>query len=146
MPRMDTVQTQSERSPQLRGVVGAWSSDRVEVLVPHTDYRLHLRPSDDAGPSRPPGTRIRGMVEGEAIRIHPMTDGGGRFIEPVIGEPRIVTGILRDMDPQSGRVIIEAVVPFRLTTLGDQDFSHLSIGGMVTCHVRSGLRLVLEHG
>jgi len=142
---MDTAQATPARTHRLRGIVGSWSSDRAEILIPHTDYRLHLRPKENV-PAQAAGTRVRGVVEGEAIRVHAMTGGGGRFIEPVIGEPRIITGILRDMDPAGNRLVIDAVVPFQLSTLADQDFSGLRIGGMVTCHVRSGLTLVVDAG
>ena len=141
---MDTAQQKKATSPRLRGVIGTWSPDRIELLVPHTDYRLFVQPDHASAPTLAPGSRVRGIIEGEVIRVHPMTGGGGRYIEPVIGEPRIVTGVLRDMDAQAGVVVIEAVVPFRLATLADQDFGDLVIGGLVTCHVRSGLRLVLD--
>jgi hypothetical protein len=121
-----------------RGILEALDPDGLILHLPHTDYRLRLRLA--AAASRvtiPPGKRIGGTIEAEALRMHPAA-GGGRFIEPVSGEPRIVAGIVLAVDEAQRRVLIDAGVPMSLIAAEDQDFDAIEPGGLINCYVRSG--------
>ena len=83
---MTTTQSSDLIRPILRGVDG----DMITVHLDHTSYeiRMHLEGAVTAAP----GKRVKGSVTAEALRVH-AAQGGGRFIEPVSGEPRIVAGV-----------------------------------------------------
>ena len=128
------VQTQSVA----RGIVESLDSDGIVLRLPHTDYRLHLKLAVPAGQvTAGPGQRIAGTIEARALRIHPAA-GGGRFLEPIIGEPRIVAGAVLAVEKDRRRVLIDAAAPMWLTTEEDQDFGVIAAGGLVNCYVRSG--------
>lgn len=135
------VTTDAKVADQVRGILESIEDDRVVLHLPHTDYRLRLV-VDDAAPLRERvGKRVRGRIRGRALRIH-ATAGGGRFIEPIIGEPRIVTGTLRALDPVNHRVLVDVAAPMWLATESGQDYGVFSVGGLVTCYVESGTRFV----
>ena len=121
-----------------RVVLASVDGDSVELLLPHTEYRLRLRKMGDGGDMAAlVGKRVRGVIEGRALRIHPAA-GGGCFIEPVIGEPRIVAGKVCIVDPVAGRLLVDVSVPMWLTTEPNQDYDVLNVGSLVNCHVESG--------
>jgi hypothetical protein len=121
-----------------RGVLESLDDDRLVLRLPHTEYRLRLRltvPRSEI--VVPPSKRIRGTIRAEALRLHPAS-GGGRFIEPIWGEPRIVAGTVLAIDEAQRTVLVDAVVPIVLATREDQDFAVIAPGGLVNGHVRSG--------
>ena len=60
------------------------------VLAPSgNSYELSLVPAGRVDAE--PGQRVTGRIEAEALKIHP-AEGGGNFIEPIAGQPRIVAG------------------------------------------------------
>ncbi|MDY7108665.1 MAG: hypothetical protein SYC29_08505 [Planctomycetota bacterium] len=121
-----------------RGLVESLDDDGLVLRLPQTDYRLRLKLTVPASEiAVPPGKRIRGTIRAEALRMHPAA-GGGRFIEPIWGEPRVVAGTVLAVDEEQRTVLVDAVVPFLLTAREDQDFSVLEPGGLVNGHVRSG--------
>lgn len=121
-----------------RGILEALDIDGIILHPPHTDYHLRLRLNVPASQiTVPPGKRIRGTIEAEAMRMHPAA-GGGRFIEPISGEPRIVAGTVLAVDEAQHRVLIDAGVPMSLIAAEDQDFAVIEPGGLVNCYVRSG--------
>ncbi|MHC5023631.1 MAG: hypothetical protein ACYTGG_06930, partial [Planctomycetota bacterium] len=85
-----------------RGRLDAVSDELIELSLPGTDYHLHLAPTVPAAEiGTPVGKRITGRIEARALRIHP-AGGGGQFIEPVWGMPRIVAGRVLSLDPETG--------------------------------------------
>jgi len=126
--------------PQVRAVVHAVGEGRIELALPHSDYVMHLRL--EVAPDRiavPVGKRIRGRVDAVAMRFHGAT-GGGRFIEPVIGEPRIVAGTVIHVDRAGGRVLIDCAMPIWITPEeADQDWSIFEERALVTGYLRSGM-------
>jgi hypothetical protein len=115
--------------------------DRIVLAIPHTDYKLHLSPGVPVSAfSSLIGKRVTGTVQGEALRIHATsaTAGGGRFIEPVIGPPRIVAGRIKSLDQASNQLVVDVAVPFVLSPLPEQDWSILEVGRMVNCYIKSG--------
>ena len=120
----------------IRDVVTRDGVDCFVLAVPHTDYELRARCPEPGGCSADMvGDRVRGVFEAEALRIHGAS-GGGRFIEPVMGEPRIVAGVVRAIDDEGGRVLVDVAVPMWLRFDEAQDRSLLEIGGLVNCYVR----------
>ena len=122
------------------GVLEAIDSESVLLRLPHTDYRLQLRPTvptDELAGLL--GKRVRGTIEAVAQKIHPAAGGGG-FIEPIEGEPRIVAGTVLMADEEARRVLIDAAIPVWLTAQEGQDFGAIRSGGLVNCYVLSGAR------
>ena len=122
----------------VRAVVASLDDDRITLRLPQTDYQIRLGLDGAASHlGAEVGQRVRGTIAARALRVHAMA-GGGRFIEPVSGEPRIIAGTVLAVDRESGRVLIDAVVPMWLSTTENQDFDVFVEGGLVTCYVGSG--------
>lgn len=120
-----------------RGTVVSLDDDHLVLAIPETEYRLHLVPG--APIDAAPGARIEGVIEAVALRIHGAS-GGGRFIEPVYGAPRIVAGTVQRIDAAAARALVNVAVPMWVTWPKGQDLSVLTPGAFVTFHVRSGTR------
>jgi hypothetical protein len=121
-----------------RGVLESVSEDTLVLLLPGTDYRIELVPAVPAARlSEHVGKRVRGVVNANALRIHPAA-GGGRFIEPIYGMPRIVAGDVVSADEPAGRVVVRSAIPMVLATLQGQDFSILTPGTLVNFYVQAG--------
>jgi hypothetical protein len=131
------VTTPVDTDAQARGILADSRDDRIELTVPGTDYRLAFVPG--APVRTPAGKRVRGTVHAQALRMH-AARGGGRFIEPVQGEPRIVAGTIAAVDEPNRRVLLETAVPMWVTWQEGQDLSILRVGQLVNCYVRSGAR------
>jgi hypothetical protein len=111
----------------------------VVLGLPGTSYRIRLRLNGD--PSRLAdriGKRITGRVEGKAMRMHP-AHGGGRFIEPVFGHPRIVNGTIAALDVPGRRVLLDMVIPAWLTLADGQAADDFAVGQLVNLYVESGM-------
>jgi hypothetical protein len=116
-----------------RGVVESIDDRELVLAVPGSAYRLHLAP---AGPiSTPVGQRIRGTIHARALRVHP-AKAGGRFIEPVWGQPRIVQGIVCGTEDK--RLLVDVSVPMWVTLGEGQDAADFEHGQMVNFYVQSG--------
>lgn len=125
----------------VKGVLESVAEDKIVLRIPGTDYLLHLVPAVPASAmSSQVGKRIKGVIHAEALRIHATSPdaGGGRFIEPVIGTPRIVAGRITSADKAANQVVVDVAVPFVVTPLPEQDWSILEPGRMVNFYVRSG--------
>lgn len=138
--------TNVEVRDRVRATLESIDDDAIVLHLPHTDYRVRLRLSapDPALKSRV-GKRVSGTIHGRAMRMHAAA-GGGRFIEPMIGEPRIVAGSLRAIDTAKHRVLIDVGAPMWLETGADQSFDGFAIGGLVSCYVESGARFEPAEG
>lgn len=121
---------------QARGVLEESGPGRVVLALPGTDYRVHLVP---AGPiATPVGKRIKGTISGKALRIF-KAGGGGKFIEPVIGEPRIVAGMVLAVDAPGHRILVDVATPMWLSLSDErQAAGQFAPGEMVNCYVQSG--------
>ena len=95
------------------------------------------------------GQSVSGHMEANALAIHPST-AGGRFIEPIQGQPRIVAGRVVEVDREAGRILLESVVPMTLSIQSHADMAHCiercSSGEFVNCHVDSGSTFVPSNG
>ena len=122
----------------LRATIDAITDDSISLRLPHTDYVVRLALGTPRSTiSTPVGKRIVGVVEAEAMRFH-AASGGGKFIEPVIGEPRIVAGTVRAIDAEARRVLIDIAMPVWITLQDDQDLDVFAGGSLVTGYLRSG--------
>ncbi len=122
-----------------RGVLEEVREDRLVLAIAHTDYRLHLVPTVPAARLQPHlGKRVKGTIHARALRIHPAA-GGGRFIEPVWGTPRIVAGKVLSADPGTKEAVIDLTVPFVVRTMEEQVFEGiLEPGRLVNFYVETG--------
>ena len=130
--------TKLDNQTLARGVVESLSDSMLVLAIPGTDYRLHLVltvPAGEIDVAR--GGKIKGLIQAKALRIHPAR-GGGRFIEPVWGAPRIVAGQVVAVDPATRRVSVDAVVPMWVTAPPGQDLSVIQPGQLVNFYVESG--------
>lgn len=122
----------------VRGVLESIEDGVLVLGIPHTEYRLHLVA---AVPLREleaePGRRIRGTIEAKSLRVH-RARGGGRFIEPVWGAPRIVAGTVLAADQARRRVLVDVSVPMWVEVPPGQDFTILREGELVNFYVESG--------
>ncbi|MEM7228219.1 MAG: hypothetical protein AAF432_05310 [Planctomycetota bacterium] len=122
-----------------RGILRAVSDDELILAISGTDYQLHLMPGVPASDiTTPVGRRVKGMIEGNALRIHP-AEGGGKFIEPVYGAPRIVAGTVLHANERQRRALIDVSVPIWVNTERGQDFDVLREGALVNFYVASGM-------
>jgi hypothetical protein len=132
------VNTITAEQATARVIVDAIDDGRIVVHLAHTDYYLHLALTVPASSvTTPPGKRIRGTIEGRALRVHP-TSGGGLFVEPVNGAPRIIAGRVKAVDAEARRMLLDVGVPITLALNDDQDANALTVGGMVSGYVESG--------
>lgn len=109
----------------------------VVLEVPGTEYRLHL--ATDSSLSGGVGRRVTGEIHAKALRMH-RSDTGGRFIEPIYGQPRIVQGEVVAIDAPQRRILMDMAVPVWVTVLPAQDLAAVSIGDLWNCYVESGTR------
>ncbi len=121
-----------------RGTLESLTDQELVLAVPHTEYKLHLVPTVPAAEfSKYVGKRIRGVIEAVALRIHP-AGGGGCFIEPIWGAPRIIAAKVCSVDEANRRVLVDAGVPMWVTAPEGQDLSELHEGQLVNFYVQSG--------
>lgn len=114
------------------------SEDSLVLSIPSTDYRLTLVPAVPAAAiTTPIGKRIKGTIHAKALRIH-RASGGGQFVEPIYGSPRIIAGRVLACDEASRQVVVNVTVPIIVTTLEHQRFDVFTIGSMVNFYVESG--------
>ncbi len=119
----------------VRGVLESANGSEITVSLPGTDYRLRFA---QGGPTAVhPGKRIRGRVNARALHMHRAQAGGG-FIEPIMGQPRIVQGVVRGVDPASNRLLVEVVVPMWIEPFDGQQATDFVAGDMVNFYVQSG--------
>ncbi len=136
--RRTAVTTKANMQAIVGGRVEAVTHGRLVLAVPGTAYKLDLVAAAGTAADMPvAGKRIKGTIEARALRVH-TARGGGRFIEPVEGAPRIVAGSVRAVDGPSGRVLVDAVVPMWVSVPAEQEIEAFSQGDLVNFYVESG--------
>ena len=126
---VDTVAAEEARVRVVRVLDGT-----AHVAIPGTNYQLHLNVDDGGAWTTGP---VSCVVHAAALKVHP-TRGGGQFMEPVIGSPRIICGLLRSIDAKNHRLLVDAVIPMWIAVDETTDLEALHIGGLVTSYVASG--------
>lgn len=123
-----------------RGILESLNDGELVLAVRGTEYRLHLVPTVPPGEiSTPLGKRIKGTIHARALRMHPAAGGGG-FIEPVWGAPRIVAGTVIAVDPDKRRVLVDVGVPMWVEAPEGQDLGVIREGQLLNFYVESGTR------
>lgn len=123
-------------SHAFNAVVDSVQDDTLVLKMPGRSYQLHLAAPQN-GNALEPGQRVRGIVRGESLRMY-SAHGGGKFIEPVWGAPRIVAGIVLEAHPAKREVIVDAVAVFKLRVPKEQNFDLLVPGALVNFYINSG--------
>lgn len=101
--------------------------------VHHTNYRLHLQ-----APAGPAG-KVAGHVFARALKISDAA-GGGTYIEPLRGAPRIVQGRVIGSDPVKNWVLVNAGIPMWVEVPVGQAASAFRHGDLLNFYVESGTR------
>jgi hypothetical protein len=142
--KMSSATTGVQAKSTVRGVLESVSDDAIVIALPHTDYRLHLVPGVPASTiTTPVGKRIKGEIHARALRLFKAVGGGGgQFIEPLEGSPRIVAGRVLSVDAGGRRVLVSAAIPMWMTLAPDNTPEQFAPGDMVNCYVESGTRFV----
>lgn len=122
-----------------RGVLGGVDRPRpgmVTLLVPGTSYELHLLAP--VRPTTPVGRRTIGTIHAEALRVD-VVGTGGRYVEPVVGPPQRIQGMVVATDEGENTIVVDAGVPIhcRLTD-PRQRAADFAPGQMVSFDVREG--------
>lgn len=120
------------------------TSERVVLGLHGTDYLLELTPSIPSDrfpePRSRRNKRIRGVVHGRALKLH-HAQAGGRFIEPVHGQPRIVQGTVYQVDEPNDRLLMDVVVPMWITVdseITGQVAGDFAPGDLLNFYLESG--------
>jgi hypothetical protein len=98
-------------SPIARGVLAqvvdatATKPGYIVFSLPGSSYQLHLIP--DGAITSQVGKRLIGTITCQARRVD-LTRQGGRFVEPLVGRPRRVQGIVIAQDAQAGTITVMA--------------------------------------
>ncbi len=129
--------TDDETRALTRGVLESLDDNEIVLAVHHSEYRLHLVPAGDFNASV--GSPVKGTIHARALRMH-AARGGGRFIEPVWGAPRIVAGRVRTVDEPQRRLLVDTGGPMWVETPKDQDLGVIREGELVNFYVESGTR------
>ena len=119
----------------MRGVLESANGGEITISLPGTDYLLRF--AQGGATAVHPGKRIKGRVQVKALHMH-RAAAGGAFIEPMMGQPRIVQGVVRGVDPASNRLLVEVVVPMWVEPFDGQQATDFAAGDMVNFYVQSG--------
>ena len=112
--------------------------EHLVFAVPGTEYRLRLATAADGNKmASHVGKRIEGYIQATALRMH-AAQAGGRFVEPMWGAPRIVSGVVRTVDEVKNRLLVDVSVPMWVTVADGQQATDFAEGQMVNFYVTSG--------
>lgn len=122
-----------------RVVLEEITSEFLVLAVPGTNYKLKLKAaSNGASIDIKPGKRIKGIIHAKAMRMH-SAKAGGKFIEPVWGEPRIVSGLVLSVDESKNRLLVDVSLPMWVEVYEGQQASQFAEGQMVNFYVQSAM-------
>jgi hypothetical protein len=110
---MSAPATSQQPASVARGVLydiaGATATKPALIVfhIPGSQYQIHLRQENGGGAvTAQVGKRISGVINAAARRVD-MTVQGGRFIEPVIGRPRRIQGVVVAQDAGSNSITVD---------------------------------------
>lgn len=120
------------------GKIESIDGDVLVLSLSGTKYKTHFTVEGGAASiDTPPGRRIKGTIHARALRMHTAA-GGGLFIEPVYGSPRIVQGRVIGVDAENDRVLVDVVVPMWVTVHEDQSATDFELHSLLNCYLQSG--------
>lgn len=130
-----TMSEATAAGPIATGVLAEKSPEKLVLVIPGTDYRLHLVPKGpiEAGIN----DRISGTITAKAQRVD-VIKAGGRYIEPVFGRPRRVQGRIIGGDVRANTLTVLASVPVTVTLMPQQCTAQFAAGQMVSFDVEPG--------
>ncbi len=112
----------------------------VTVSVPKSNYRIEFVDASK-GQSHPvEGRPFSAIVHAKALKMH-RAKGGGTFIEPVEGHPRIVQGRVIATDVVRNMVLVHAAIPMWIAVPQGQAASEFATGDLLNFYVDSGATL-----
>ena len=122
-----------QNQPTVTGTVKVRRAEEgsIDVAVPGTTYSIRLQGTGTVG------DRCEGFIEATAMKVH-VASGGGRFIQPAHGEPRIVAGHVVAMDADGAGAVVRSVVPVHVRFEDPASAASIEVGDLVNFHVRSG--------
>lgn len=122
-----------------RVVLEEIADDILVLKVPGTNYKLQLKAAGSASSiTAKPGKRIKGIIHAKAMRMHNVK-AGGKFIEPVWGEPRIVNGVVLAIDESKNRLLVDVSLPMWVEVYEGQQAQQFAVGQMVNFYVQSAM-------
>ena len=122
-----------------RVVLEEITGELLVLTIPGTNYKLHLKAAGNgSGITTKPGKRIKGIIHAKALRMHSAT-AGGKFIEPIWGEPRIVSGLVLAVDESKNRLLVDVSLPMWVEVCEGQQATQFSEGQLVNFYVQSGM-------
>lgn len=123
-------------SAQFESIIKSIEEKSVLLNPPGNRYelRLHL---DGPHAGMLGGDRITGTARARALKVH-AARGGGAFIEPLEGEPRIVAGRVVGFEAD-GSVLVRSAIPLLVTVANPADLAKCKLGEFVNFHVESGM-------
>lgn len=108
----------------------------IVISFPNTSYETHLRPTAEIATEV--GKRIIGTIRVEARRVD-IVDTGGKYIEPVYGQPRRIQGRVVAIVPETNTIVADCGMPVHMHLTDDrQRAANFALGDLVTCDVRDG--------
>ncbi len=121
-----------------QGVLDELGDEHLVLAVSGTEYRLRLAiAADGSKMASHVGKRIKGRIHATALQMH-AAQAGGRFVEPVWGAPRIVSGTVLTVDEAKNRLLVDVAVPMWVTVADEQHATDFAEGQMVNFYVTSG--------
>jgi len=131
--------TKVEQNEIARAVLEERTGEILVLAVTGTSYKLQLKAADNGQTiTTETGKRIKGIINAKAMRIH-NAKAGGKFIEPVWGEPRIVSGAVLAVDESKNRLLVDVSIPMWVEVYEGQQAQQFAVGQMVNFYVQSGM-------
>jgi len=121
---------------QFESIVKETNADSVVLHPPGNSYEIHLTHAGSVDSSMV-GSRIVGSAHATALKVHQAT-GGGAFIEPLQGQPRIVAGRVIKCD-ENGSVLVRSAIPMVIEVEQASDLAKCKPGEFINFHVESGM-------
>lgn len=120
-----------------RGVLSEKSPGHMILDVPESSYEIHLITEGEV-PGEV-GKKIRGVIHAQARRIDKVKTGG-RYVEPVMGRPRRVQGVVIATEPAEDTVTVRVhdCVAIVCRTNGQQRAAQFEVGDFVSFDVLRG--------
>ncbi|MSR28739.1 MAG: hypothetical protein EXS03_04080 [Phycisphaerales bacterium] len=129
-----------------RVVLESACDGRVVVSVPKSHYRIDfVDDSKGVCARREIGRPFNAIIHASALKMH-RASGGGTFIEPVDGHPRIVQGRILATDATRNKTLVHAVVPIWISVPQGQAAADFTTGELVNFYVESGASIASIDG
>lgn len=138
--------TEAAPDDVVRATLSSLGDGTIRIALPGSDYALEFAlvgdPAGDSGGDlvrlrERVGRRVLGRIDARALRLH-AASGGGRFVEPLSGAPRIVQGSVRAADRAGRRLLVDVAAPMWVTLLEEQSTDDFAVGDLVNCYLESG--------